>query len=167
MYWLILQGVPGFSYAICRKTSLAMCEGNCRSLSLDLFDQDKNMEKTKQFRCVLLLCRHIKPYYISVVNIVIWSYFTFRFTPPTHTILAFRQALKEFYEEGGLNGREKRYKENRAVLKSGMAEMGFKELVPEEFAGHIITCFFYPKHENFSFETFYKKLSDIGNYWGF
>ena len=45
-----VKGVPGFSYAISRKTALARCEGNCRSLSLDLFDQDKNMEKTKQFR---------------------------------------------------------------------------------------------------------------------
>ena len=101
---------------------------------------------------------------VDILNHTISSYIQFRFTPPTHTILAFRQALKEFYEEGGLNGREKRYKDNRAVLKTGMAEMGFKELVPEEFAGHIITCFFYPNHENFSFEAFYKKLSDIGNY---
>ena len=101
---------------------------------------------------------------VDILNHTISSYIQFRFTPPTHTILAFRQALKEFYEEGGLNGREKRYKDNRAVLKTGMAEMGFKELVPEEFAGHIITCFFYPKHENFSFEAFYRKLSDIGNY---
>ena len=85
-----------------------------------------------------------------------------RFTPPTHTILAFRQALKEFHEEGGLAGREKRYKDNRAVLKKGMAEMGFEELVPEQYAGHIITCFYYPKHPNFSFEKFYQKLSDIG-----
>jgi len=128
-----LQGVPGFSYAISRKKALNRCEGNCRSLSLDLFDQDKNMEKTGQFR----------------------------FTPPTHTILAFNQALKEFYGEGGLEGREKRYKENRAVLKQGMAELGFKELVPEQHAGHIITCFYFPKHKNFSFETFYQKLSDL------
>jgi len=85
----------------------------------------------------------------------------FRFTPPTHTILAFRQALKEFYNEGGVAGREKRYKDNRGVLKNGMAQMGFKELVPEQFAGHIITCFYYPQHSNFSFETFYQKLSDI------
>jgi len=128
-----LQGVPGFSYAICRRSALAKCAGNCRSLSLDLVDQDQNMEKTGQFR----------------------------FTPPTHTILAFSQAIKEFYGEGGLKGREKRYKDNRAVLKKGMAEFGFKELVPEMYAGHIITCFYYPKHPNFSFEKFYQKLSDI------
>lgn len=46
-----------------------------------------------------------------------------------------------------------------------MAQMGFKELVPEQFAGHIITCFYYPQHSNFSFETFYQKLSDIGTSW--
>ena len=134
-----LQGVPGFSYAIARKSALAKCEGNCRSLSLDLFDQEKNMLNTKQFR----------------------------FTPPTHTILAFRQALKEFSEEGGLTGRQKRYMENRAVLKLGMAEMGFRELVPEEFAGHIITCFYYPQHQHFNFETFYKKLSELGKYFSY
>ena len=29
----------------------------------------------------------------------------FRFTPPTHTLLAFRQALEEYQAEGGLEGR--------------------------------------------------------------
>jgi len=128
-----LQGVPGFSYAICRRSSLAKCKANSRSLSLDLVDQDEVMEKTGQFR----------------------------FTPPTHALLAFQQAIKEFYQEGGLKGRSNRYKSNREILKKGMKEMGFKELVPEKFAGYIITCFFYPDHPNFSFETFYKKLSDI------
>ena len=146
-----MKGVPGFSYAISRKTALARCEGNSRSLSLDLFDQDKNMEKTKQFRFISFL---------DYDNDILL--YLLRFTPPTHTILAFRQALREFHEEGGLAGREKRYKDNRAVLKKGMAEMGFQELVPEQYAGHIITCFYYPKHPNFSFEKFYQKLSDIG-----
>ena len=45
-----------------------------------------------------------------------------------------------------------------------MAELGFKELVPEQHAGHIITCFYFPKHKNFSFETFYQKLSDLGKF---
>ena len=57
-----------------------------------------------------------------------------------------------------------RYKENRAVLKMGMANLGFRELVPEANAGHIITCFYYPEHSNFSFEKFYQKLSDMGLY---
>ena len=75
-----LQGVPGFSYAISRRSALESCAGNCRSLSLDLVEQERNMASTGQFR----------------------------FTPPTHTILAFRQAVKEFYKEGGLQGRQDR-----------------------------------------------------------
>ena len=88
------KGVPGFSYAICRSSVLASCKGNARSLSLDLEDQvfafgwiqwrlhagslqDANMNKTGQFR----------------------------FTPPTHTLLAFKKALEEYHAEGGLEGR--------------------------------------------------------------
>lgn len=55
--------------------------GNSRSLSLDLYDQHDGLEKTSQFR----------------------------FTPPTHTMLAFLQAVKEFEEEGGIEGRGNRY----------------------------------------------------------
>jgi 2-aminoethylphosphonate-pyruvate transaminase len=40
-----------------------------------------------------------------------------------------------------------------------MAALGFRELVPEAQAGHIITCFHYPAHANFSFEAFYTALS--------
>lgn len=76
-----IEGVPGFSYAICRKSKLMACEGNSRSLSLDLVDQVSVLDATGQFR----------------------------FTPPTHTLLAFRQALEEFWLEGGLEGRSKRF----------------------------------------------------------
>ena len=55
--------------------------GNSRTLSLDLYDQVDNLDKTSQFR----------------------------FTPPTHTILAFKQALNEFWKEGGVEGRAARY----------------------------------------------------------
>lgn len=40
-----IQGVPGFSFIICRRDSLVACEGKARSLSLDLYDQWKTMEK--------------------------------------------------------------------------------------------------------------------------
>lgn len=54
--------------------------GHSRSLSLDLYDQYITMEQTGMFR----------------------------FTPPTHTMLAFRQALAELEQEGGVDGRSKR-----------------------------------------------------------
>lgn len=34
-----IQGVPGFSYVICKKEALMACEGNSRSLSFDLVSQ--------------------------------------------------------------------------------------------------------------------------------
>ena len=75
-----LEGVPGFAFALCRKASLAVCAGNSRSLSLDLFDQNEGLDKNGQFR----------------------------FTPPTHAMLAFRRALEEFIDQGGLEGRRNR-----------------------------------------------------------
>jgi len=129
-----LQGVPGFAYAVCRKSVLEKCSGNSRSLSLDLADQERNMIATGQFI----------------------------FTPPIHTMLAFLQAIDEFKQEGGLQGRAKRYSENCAALKSGMSKLGFKALVDEKYASYIITCFLFPKHTNFNFKTFYSNLSSKG-----
>ena len=39
-----------------------------------------------------------------------------RFTSPTHVVLAFAQALKELKEEGGIPARSRRYKENNQLL---------------------------------------------------
>ena len=55
-----IEGVPGFSFVIARREPLLASEGSARSLSLDLFAQWKGLEKDGQFR----------------------------FTPPTHAILA-------------------------------------------------------------------------------
>lgn len=106
--------------------------GNCRSLSLDLVDQVENLDKTGQFR----------------------------FTPPTHTLLAFKMAVEEFWREGGLQGRSERYKANRQILKEALDSMGFKQLVADEHAGYIITSYLCPK--NFNFKRFYDLLSESG-----
>ena len=55
-----------------------------------------------------------------------------------------------------------RYQENRRVLKDGMKEMGFKELLKDADQGYIITSYYYPDHPNFDFEAFYTKLSEKG-----
>ena len=88
----------------------------------------------------------------------------FRFTPPTHTLLAFKQALKEFWEEGGLEGRSKRYQENRNILKTELKKIGFKELVPDEHSGYIITSFLCPNDGKFQFKKFYERLSELGTH---
>ncbi|KAI8784337.1 2-aminoethylphosphonate--pyruvate transaminase [Biomphalaria glabrata] len=127
-----LQGVPGFAFVLARNSVMDNCKGNSRSLALDLYDQVKQLDQTNQFR----------------------------FTPATHSMLAFKQALIEFEQEGGVEGRAKRYKNNRAVLQKGMNELGFKELLDEKVAGYIITSYLYPKDPNFNFNTFYNKLND-------
>ena len=75
-----LEGVPGFGVVIARIDRLLECKGNCRSLSLDIVEQYLALEKNGQFR----------------------------FTPPTHAILAFKKALDCLEKEGGFVARGNR-----------------------------------------------------------
>lgn len=129
-----IEGVPGFAFVLARRAALLATEGYARSVSFDLLAQWKGLESNGQFR----------------------------FTPPTHAIVAFRQALRELDEEGGVEGRAARYRANYETLIAGMREMGFKEYLRPELQGYIITSFFYPDDPNFAFEEFYTRLNDKG-----
>jgi 2-aminoethylphosphonate-pyruvate transaminase len=129
-----VEGVPGFSFIIARRMALTACEGYARSLSLDLLDQLKGFEKNGQFR----------------------------YTPPTHVILAFQQALSEFEQEGGVAARAHRYQRNHEVLVQGMTQLGFRAYLRPEVQSYIITSFYYPDDSKFSFDQFYRRLSDRG-----
>jgi len=129
-----IEGVPGFCFALVNREALKKSEGNARSLCLDLFDQWSNMEKTGQFR----------------------------FTPPTHAILAFQQALKEFEEEGSVQGRFARYQSNYEAMKRGMEKMGFTFYVQNDSRSCLISTFNMPEHPNFIFQKFYDSLAARG-----
>ncbi len=129
-----IEGVPGFAYVICRRDLLEASEGMYHSLALDLHDQWQAMEKNGQFR----------------------------FTPPTHALVAFHQALKEFAAEGGVEARGERYGANRDVLIDGMRTLGFETLLDDTVAGPIIQTFLTPGDPNFDFETFYEALRARG-----
>ena len=129
-----IEGVPGFSFCLARRSLLNQTAGWSRTISLDLYAQWQGLEKNGQFR----------------------------FTPPTHTMLAFRQAIEELAIEGGVAGRERRYRANRETLLSGMRKLGFKEYLPTDRQGHIISSFLFPPDENFCFDTFYDKLNERG-----
>ena len=60
-----IQGVPGFSFILCRRAALLASEGKARSLSLNLLDQWRGMERDGKWR----------------------------YTSPTHVVLAFSKAL--------------------------------------------------------------------------
>jgi 2-aminoethylphosphonate-pyruvate transaminase len=62
-----LEGVPGFAFVLARRDRLLEKEGCARSLSFDLVAQWRGLESGGQFR----------------------------FTPPTHAILACHQAIRE------------------------------------------------------------------------
>ena len=129
-----LEGVPGLGFCLVRKSDIQQCRGNCRSLSLDLYDQWVAMEKNAQWR----------------------------FTPPTHVILAFNQALDEFDAEGGVKGRGARYRKNCDLLMKGMIDMGFKPLLKPEHQAPIILTFHLPVDPNFDFQVFYDYLRERG-----
>ena len=82
-----------------------------------------------------------------------------RFTSPTHVVLAFAQALRELEQEGGITARHKRYSDNNKLLISRMRELGFKTYIDEAHQGPIITTFLYPENRKFDF-------ADINKYDG-
>ncbi len=129
-----LEGVPGLAFVVCRGEALAETKGNATTLTLDLFDQRQNLDKTGQYR----------------------------FTPPIHVIVAFHQALEDFWAEGGVAGRGGRYAENGHILIEGMRALGFKTLLPDALQVPIIATFHMPIDPNFVFQRFYDALKERG-----
>ena len=129
-----IEGVPGFGFVIARKDELEAARGVSHSLSLDIHDQWASMNKTQQWR----------------------------FTPPTHVLAAFLEALRLHEEEGGVTGRGARYSRNCATLVDGMRALGFETLLRDEWIAPIILTFFTPAHPNFDFNAFYEGMSKRG-----
>ncbi|MEL3917802.1 2-aminoethylphosphonate--pyruvate transaminase [Aeromonas enteropelogenes] len=130
-----IQGVPGFGFVIARRAALTACAGRARSVSLDLHAQWQTMEQQGG---------------------------KWRFTSPTHTVLAFAQALRELEEEGGIAARHQRYSENQRTLVAGMVALGFAPLLPEKWQSPIITAFYSPAHPDYRFADFYQRLKAQG-----
>lgn len=129
-----IQGVPGFGFIIARRSELLHCKGVSKSLSLNIYDQWEAMEK---------------------------GHGKWRFTSPTHVVRAFKQAMDELAEEGGVEVRHNRYCENHRVLVDGMRSLGFQTLLPDEIQSPVITSFLYP-HADFNFKAFYTQLKERG-----
>jgi len=129
-----IEGVPGATFVICRKTALEATAGNSHSVVLDLREQSLFMEKTGQWR----------------------------FTPPTHVLAAFDRALDEHAAEGGVTGRGARYRRNCQILIDGMRAMGFRPLLPDALQAPIIVTFHTPGDPRFDFNTLYDRLARRG-----
>lgn len=133
-----LEGVPGLALVLLRRAALRQAElelgGRARSYSLDLGAQLRGLDRDGQFR----------------------------FTPPTHAILALHQALHELREEGGPSGRAARYQQSHAALHEGARRLGLRPFLRPEHQSYIISAFNLPEDPRFDFRRFYDALAARG-----
>jgi 2-aminoethylphosphonate-pyruvate transaminase len=122
-----LEGVPGMGFVFIRKAVLDGCAGHSQSLAMDLHDQHVYMEKTGQWR----------------------------FTPPTHVVVALAEAVTQFEEEGGQPARLARYTDNCRTLVDGLRALGLKPFLKPEHQAPIIVTFHAPAHPAYDFKRFY------------
>ena len=94
---------------------------------MDLHDQHVYMEKTTQWR----------------------------FTPPTHVMVALAEALAQFVEEGGQPARLARYTDNCRTLIDGLSALGLKPFLRPEVQAPIIVTVHAPAHPGYDFKRFY------------
>ena len=129
-----LEGVPGMGFVIARRTALAAAAGQRHSLALDLHDQWQYLERTGQWR----------------------------FTPPTHVVVALREAIAQHREEGGVAARGARYRDNCQQLVSGMAALGLQPFLSPDKQSPIIVTFHAPAHPAYRFADFYEGVRAQG-----
>ena len=129
-----LEGVPGMGFVFLRKAILAGCAGRSQSLAMDLHDQHQYMERTGQWR----------------------------FTPPTHVLVALAEAITQFVEEGGQDARLARYSDNCRTLIEGMAALGFQPFLQPELQAPIIVTFHAPVDPRYEFKRFYEAAKQRG-----
>ena len=129
-----IEGPPGMGFVIARRSALEACEGRSTSLALDLYDQWVYMEKTTQWR----------------------------YTPPTHVVVAFGAALDQFVVEGGQPARLARYAANGAALLDGMKALGLRSFLDASIQAPIIYTFHAPADPAYEFKRFYAEVRDRG-----
>jgi 2-aminoethylphosphonate-pyruvate transaminase len=129
-----VEGPPGMGFVFVKKSVLEKCAGHSTSLTLDLHDQWTHMERTMQWR----------------------------YTPPTHVVVALDAALEQYRAAGGQPARLARYTANCETLVVGMRELGFKPFLDPKIQAPIIVTFHAPADPRYAFRTFYERVRDKG-----
>lgn len=127
-----VHGVPGLAIIFVRKNKMEYCKGNCPSLSLDLYEQYHAFAEGKGFR----------------------------FTSPTHVMLALDQAIQELIAQGGIEKRYAHYQMLHDYLCAFMRQEGFDMLVDEQDQSVMITTFAIPN--DLDFQDFYETMKFHG-----
>jgi 2-aminoethylphosphonate-pyruvate transaminase len=107
-----LHGVPGIGFVIARRQAIIEAT-TPRSLTLDLNGQWQSFEQTGQWR----------------------------FTPPTHVLLALDQAIEAFLAQGGQSVRLAHYQKLNVRLNEGLNKLAVKPLIVATFRAPIINTF--------------------------
>lgn len=129
-----IQGMPGVSFIICKKSEIEKLSGlPPRSFYLNLHQQFKYFERHGEMQ----------------------------FTPPVQVIYALRQAINEYFKEGG-EQRFQRYKNNHSVLIRGLEELGLKFLLEKSIRSYILTTIIEPDHPNYDFSVMHDLLLQKG-----
>jgi 2-aminoethylphosphonate aminotransferase len=124
-----LQGMPGVSFALVRRTALAASAGVCRSVALDLHRHERSLAAGGQFP----------------------------FTPPVPVVYALAQALRETLIET-VAVRAARYRACYETMLAGMETLGFEPLLPRALHSGLLTAFRTPAWPRFSFEALHDHL---------
>lgn len=128
-----IQGMAGISFVIARLSSLKTTSTIKRNFYFNLLANYEYLNKNKQFL----------------------------FTPPVQTLYALRQAITEYFAEGGEN-RVSRYALMYQIMKKRVKELGFKFLVDEKHHAKLLTAILDPESPNYSFNDMHDYLIERG-----
>lgn len=128
-----IQGMAGISFVIARLESLKKTTAIKRNFYFNLMANYEYLNKNKQFL----------------------------FTPPVQTLYALRQAINEYFKEGGEN-RFKRYASMYEIMKARVKKLGFEFLVEEKHHAKLLTAILDPKSPNYSFNDMHDYLIERG-----
>jgi len=118
-----IQGMAGCSFAICKNSEIIKSQNiPKRSFYLNLYNQHKYFQKQGEMQ----------------------------FTPPVQVMYALKQAISEYFEEGGTE-RYKRYCKNWDILTEGLTRMGFDLLLGKELQSKLLVTVIEPEHEKYNF----------------
>ncbi|MBA2652728.1 MAG: 2-aminoethylphosphonate--pyruvate transaminase [Tatlockia sp.] len=124
-----LHGTPGISFVVARKQVLLQ-SSHQRTLSLDLQAQWQGFEENGQWR----------------------------FTPPTHILLALWEAILQFKIAGGLLGRLEKYTRLTRQLIDGLASIDIHPVIDEHSRAPMITTFILGETCQINSDELYERL---------
>ena len=129
-----IQGMTGLSFIVGRKDIIERSkEFPSRSYYCNLFMQYDYFERTGEMH----------------------------FTPPVQTIYAAKQAIKEYWDEGGDN-KWLRHQRIMKAIRRGIDKLGFKEVLNRSVQSGLVSAIIYPDDHNWNFDRIHDYCYEQG-----